>query len=48
MKCEHPSCNCLDQSVEQNGRSYCSHHCARSDTEGKDLGRCGCGHAGCD
>jgi Prokaryotic metallothionein len=49
MKCAHPSCSCLEQSVEHNGRRYCSHHCAKKDREKSAAGDgCGCGHTGCD
>jgi hypothetical protein len=47
MKCDHPSCHCLETKVQSNGRKYCSQACANAVRSG-DMGpACTCGHAGC-
>ena len=46
MYCEHESCHCQSEiGIVQEGRRYCSDHCA--DSRDSAAKACRCGHAGC-
>lgn len=45
--CAHDACTCeheADQMVKQDGKFYCSEHCASAPPDGDE---CHCGHPGC-
>lgn len=45
MKCAHPECDCLEQTVAVNGELFCNAACAASAAESEN--HCGCGHGSC-
>ncbi|HSP97822.1 MAG TPA: metallothionein [Candidatus Dormibacteraeota bacterium] len=42
-RCRHPGCQCK---VEQ-GKQFCSPHCAQTKSAGRSGGGCDCGHSDC-
>ncbi|MFY9551263.1 MAG: metallothionein [Thermoanaerobaculia bacterium] len=47
MSCEHPGCHCTDATLEQDGKQFCSEHCAEA-AQSKPRGTgCDCGHPDC-
>jgi hypothetical protein len=46
--CAHPKCKCKaipGIAISQDGKNYCSDHCAKAGSQ--DIDKCECGHPGC-
>jgi len=47
MACDHRGCNCDQETVNREGKHFCSEGCATAETKNRHQANCPCGHPDC-